>query len=203
MSESGWIKNLGRKHYRAILAVAYEVSFAKRMADGLLEEKFNLRWRVPSLEYQKRSQFVPLYKLDIHHFQTNFDVSVNSAADSFLRAIPEERLRLLLKWALPVVGAFPESDQVKIYNGQLIVAMASYKLPTFAPRLKLLASPPRRQLTISESCALTLQTFEQFVANNSELICCLSETADEAALLTGLSRSRASEIRQAVGTIQL
>jgi hypothetical protein len=203
LSESGSIKKLGVRHFRAILAVAYEVAFARRLAVGLANHDFNFRWRLSNLEFERRTQSIPLYKLDTFSYQPDFDVSVNPALEQFVRAIPEERLKLLLSWSGPAVGVVPDSGEIKVFTAQLIVAMARHRLPTFAQPLKTLTPLPPRQLSVSQTCHLILEVFDGFVANNSELICCLSETADEAALLTGLSRSRAGEIRQALGAIEL
>lgn len=185
------------------MAVAYEVAFARLLAVGLANGEFNFRWRLSNLEFEPRRQTLPLYTLDAFSIQPDFDVRVNPELEQFVCQILEERFQDLIKWSAPVAGVAPNSVQVKVFNSQLIVAMARHRLPTYAPRLQVLAQPPARQLTVSQSCHLILEVFDEFVANNNELICRLSATADEAALLTGLSRSRAGEIRQALGAIEI
>jgi hypothetical protein len=183
--------------------VAYEVAFARRLSSVQANDRFNYRWRVPEIKFDSRRKQIQLFELDKYCHRPVMDVSVNDSAEYFICGIPEFRLPLLLKWAAPVVGHVSGSNQYKVYNAHLIVGMACQRIPTYAPHFQILETVPRHQLSLSQACDLVLTVFGDFIANNRDLICRISSTADEASLLTGYSSSTTSEIRKMFGVINL
>ncbi len=203
ISETGCINRLGKAHYKALIVAAYEVAFARYLNVTRPNDRFSYRWRVADYAFESRRRELQLYQLEKYARRDVLNVSVNQAAEQFLLGVSKARLPVLLEWASPVVGFHSNSGKHTVYNGQLIAAIAGYRLPATKARFSVIKHPLPRQLSLPQVSDMVLAVLGDLISNNLELICRLSDTAAEAALLTGYSKSAASAIRKNMGVITL
>jgi|GEM_PF-3268485 len=203
ISDSGRINRLGKQHYKALLVAAYEVAFAWRLNTRQAADAFNFRWRAAEPEIASRRVEVQLYQLIKYASRPVVDASVNQLVESFLRGVPASRLPQLLQWASPSLARSSEHQPYGVYNAQLLVAIVCYRAPTLKARLPVITNQPNKQLSVSQASDLVLTVLGDLIVDNRKLICRISATAEEAALLTGYSVSAAGAIRQKKGVIRL
>lgn len=203
LSETGCINRLSKKHYKALIVAAYEVAFARYLNATRPNDRFSLRWRVADYAFESRRGELQLYQLEKYARRDVLNVSVNQLVEKFLLGVSKARVPVLLEWASPVVGFHFNGGKHAVYNGQLIVAIAGYRIPATKARFSVIKHPLPRQLSLSQASDMVITVLGDLISNNRELICRLSDTAEEAALLTGYSKSAASAIRKNMGVITL
>lgn len=201
--ESGVIERANVRQTRAVLAAAYQVRLARLypIVPVAANELTSLRLRIPVTH--KRSSRVRLNELIVFAPNPDEDFSISSDFEEFIRDIPEQRLLHFLRWYPPTIGFSNKKPIPTAFTNQLLASLARYRFPQLHVTARRFSSLPTRHLSLLEIASLTDHVFGDFVDRNTELICRLSYTADEAALLIGKSRNTTAIIRNKLGALSL
>lgn len=201
LHESGVIKRANVHQQRAVIAAAYQVRLARFFPIESVDtgRLTSIRLRIP--ETFERTSRIRLNDILVFAPTTNEDFSINPAFEAFVIAIPERRLLDFIRWYPPKFAASKRNAIPLAFSDQLIASIVRYRLPHLKVVSRKFKSPPTRQLSLLEIAALTDHIFGHFVDSNTELICRLCYTSDEAALLIGKSRNTAAIIRKEMGVL--
>lgn len=187
---------LSFRNGQLLLSVAYQVRLARLLPldDNL---QVALRNRVQKRSgFKLRKALVPLRELVA--FARDEKHSLPQDWFAFMAAVPESRVRELVKRNPPAVGVHPSNKQLHVYANQLVAALARYRLPYEEVSVAVYERPPTQQLTAVELGCLVRMVFGAFVdrPRHQQLICRLADTSAEAGLLIGKSTNSANLIRQ-------
>jgi hypothetical protein len=185
-----------------MLSTAYGVKFAvlaNSVSDGdKFDESFLSKRDKPEVE----GRTVRLVDASCFQPRPITQLSVNTKLEEFLSSVDPDRILQLLNWLKPQV-AIDKKGVVHVLSAAPIVAMARYLAPVRSVRFECLSTPPVTQLSLSQCCDMYISVFQPLVAENRDVICRISASATEAALLTGCSESLAYEIRSKQGALNI
>lgn len=203
ISAEGELARVNVWQRRAVLAVAYGVKVARLSGTTPSggERLFTRRQRRVVDEGARIS--VRLGDLDVFAPARSLDLSVHERFDQFAAAVPRPRVRELVSWAPPFIAHDARTGRTGVYANQLITALARHLAPDLVVSARQYGRRPVHQLNFEEIGALTLCVFGAFINRNAEIVCRLSGTSAEAALLIGKSLNTAAQIRKRLGVLKL
>jgi hypothetical protein len=203
ISPDGELTRINVWQRRAVLALAYAVKIA--LLNGATpsggERLFTRRQRRVMDEGRRIS--VRLGDLDVFAPAGSLDLSVHEGFDRFAAAVPRPRVRELISWAPPFVAHDARTGRTRVYANQLITGLARHLAPDLVVSARRYGRRPVHQLNFQEIGSLMLCVFGDFIDRNTELVCRLSGTSAEAALLIGKSLNTAAQVRKRWGVLKL